>query len=89
MKILSKAVVLKTTNCGGSDEHFIDTLFVVEPSDVGRMVEHVGGFRRPSKRIKIDDVGGLMLQTTQGTHYVCNDFVPKRYELDRIVQRIS
>jgi hypothetical protein len=61
-------------NAWGRDTTTTRTAYVVEEADVGRFIEHFGGYRNASRRLEADDVGRIMERITDGTSYRCWHF---------------
>jgi hypothetical protein len=71
MKAISEPVrIQKSTNCGGTNEWFLEQDFEVEPEDVGKEKDHYLGYRYSLYRFRQADVG-RQIQVTSQPGYTC------------------
>ena len=71
MKLIKeKQHVLK--DCGLGERQWLDeTVFEVEPNDVGRARDNHNGYLRPAYRFRLLDVGRHITVSEQGANYTC------------------
>lgn len=77
MKLIKeKQHVLK--DCGLGERQWLDeTVFEVEPNDVGKARDNHNGYLRPAYRFRLLDVGRHITVSEQGANYTCWWFTPK------------
>jgi hypothetical protein len=79
--IKEKQHVLKTRSLG-ERQWFDETVFEVEPNDVGRARDNHNGYLRPAYRFRLLDVGRHITVSEQGANYTCWWFTCKAKETE-------
>lgn len=77
MKLIrEKQHVLRLCLVGGQ-QWFDETVFEVEPSDVGRDKDNRNGYQHATYRFRLLDVGRHIKVSEQGARYTCWWFIAK------------